>query len=165
MGLWQVVNMAMRGLAFLWALLIMALCGNIIARNTTSSIINYDLFVSIWGMLTLLYLLPASIKESFSIHPVLPLVLDVLNVIFWFCGAVATAAELHVHSCSNSAYVNSNRVTRVSSETCREAQASTAFLWFGFASFAFSLIVSGLGMGGSSAPRGGVRRGPAMSQV
>merc|ERR1712182_20237 len=45
-------------------------------------------------MLCLFFLLPASIKEAWAMHPILPLVLNVLNAIFWFVGGVATAAYL-----------------------------------------------------------------------
>merc|ERR1711904_320122 len=79
-------------------------------------------------MLCLFFLLPASIKEAWAMHPILPLVLNVLNAIFWFVGGVATAAYLNVHSCSNSDYYNSNNVAGGSEKKCREAQASTAFL-------------------------------------
>ena len=81
----------------------MALTGNMIDQwnRGNDGVINYDLFVSIFGLLSLLYLIPASIKDSLAIHPLLPLILDILNVIFWFCGAVATAARLGAHSCSN----------------------------------------------------------------
>ena len=49
---------------------------------------------------------------------------------------------------------------------CREAQASTAFLFFGFVSFAASSVLTGLGTrGGASVRPSGIRRGPAMSQV
>nr|POF01334.1 non-classical export protein 2 like 1 [Quercus suber] len=100
----SIINLALRGFQFIWTLLVMALIGNMIADSNghNASIVNYSLFVSIWGMLTLLYLIPASIKDSFQIHAMIPLVLDVLNVIFWFCGAVALAAELGAHSCGNS---------------------------------------------------------------
>lgn len=66
------------------------------------SLVNYDMFVAVFGMLTLLYLIPATLKESFQGHPLLMVILDTLNAIFWFCAAVAMAAELRVHSCSNS---------------------------------------------------------------
>ena len=81
----------------------MALVGNMINDWNVGNggVINYDLFVSIFGMLSLFYLIPATIKEAWAIHPLFPLVLDILNCIFWFCGAVATAAELGAHSCSN----------------------------------------------------------------
>ena len=88
---------------FFWALLVLALVGDMIssAKGGNPSIVNYDMFVAVIGMLSLLYLIPATIKDSLTIHPLLPLILDALNVLFWFCGAVATAAELGVHSCSN----------------------------------------------------------------
>lgn len=51
-------------------------------------------------------------------------------------------------------------------QRCQEAQASTAFLWFGFIAFAVSLVFSGLGSrGGANTRPSGIRRGPAMSQV
>ena len=62
-------------------------------------------------------------------------------------------------------YLNSNTVTRGSESRCREAQASTAFFWFAFASFAVSTVMSGLGTRGGANTRSGPRRGPAMSQV
>jgi hypothetical protein len=46
---------------------------------------------------------------------------------------------------------------------CREGQAVTAFLWFGFAAFAISTVLSGLGMGGGVSRRS--TRGPQMSKV
>merc|ERR1712232_956195 len=110
-------------------------------------------------MLCLFFLLPASIKEAWAMHPIIPLVLNILNTIFWFVGGVATAAYLNVHSCSNN-------VAGGSEKKCREAQASTAFLWFGFASFLASTVVTGLNTrGGANTRAGGIRRGPAMSQV
>ena len=54
---------------------------------------------------------------------------------------------------------------------CREAQASTAFLWFLFACYVASLVFSFLGrgsVGGGFNMRvgtSGIRRGPSMSQT
>ncbi|TKA76919.1 hypothetical protein B0A55_03105 [Friedmanniomyces simplex] len=163
----NLINMVMRGLALLWTILVMSLTGNMIQQwnRGNSGVINYDLFVSIFGLLSLLYLLPATIKESLAFHPLLPLVLDVLNCIFWFCGAVATAAKLGVHSCSNQGYLDSNYVAAGSSKRCHEGQAATAFLFFGFFAFLVSTVLSGLGTRGGADTRPGIRRGPAMSQV
>ena len=86
---------------FLWTLLTLALIGNMIAIKSGPSVINYDMFVSVFAMLSLLYLIPASIKDSLAIHPIFPLVLDVLCTLFTFIAAVATPAYLHVHSCNN----------------------------------------------------------------
>ncbi|KAF2726204.1 non-classical export protein Nce102 [Polychaeton citri CBS 116435] len=172
MGLGKPVNLAMRGLQFLWTLLTMSLIGNVIAeyRRGSPSLINYDMFVAAFSMLTLFYLIPATLKEGWAIHPVLPLVLDLLNTIFTFCAAVAMAAELRVHSCGNDSYVARNKLIRGSSsphKSCREQQASTAFLWFAFAAFLVSTVISGMATGGGAnlGARGVRRSGPAMSQV
>ena len=81
----------------------MALIGNIIAEAIAGnpSIINYSMFVAVFSMLSLFYLILATLSDRFTINIALPLVFDVLNTLFFFCGAVALAAELGVHSCSN----------------------------------------------------------------
>jgi len=168
------MNLISRVFQFLWTLLIMALTGNMIASSWSGSssspnIVNYGMFVSIFAMASLFYLIPAGIKDSIAFHSAIPFTLDLLNLIFFFCGAVAFAAELHVHSCSDVAYLVSNHITNSApnmEKQCREAQAVTAFLWFGFAAFAVSTVVTGLGLGGSGgiSRRGGVR-GPQMSKV
>ena len=86
------------------ALLVMALTGDMISNANAGnpSIVNYVMFCAVFAMLSLLYLIPAGIRDSLTIHPIFPVALDVLNTIFWFCGAVALAAKLGVHSCSNS---------------------------------------------------------------
>ncbi|KAL9104829.1 MAG: hypothetical protein Q9163_000277 [Psora crenata] len=168
----SIINMTLRGLQFLWTLLTMALVGNMIAEATTGnpSIINYTMFVSVFALLSLFYLIAATINEAFAITPIFMVVADALNTIFFFCGAVALAAKLDVHSCGNPGYLRSNGITNGApnmSKRCREAQATTAFLWFGFAAFAGSLIFSVLSMRGSTTPRPSIirRGGPAMSQV
>lgn len=82
----------------------MALVGNMIASANAGnpSIVNYDMFVAVFGMLSLIYLIPATFKEDLAGHPLILVGLDVLNSLFFFCGAVAMAAKLHTHSCGNS---------------------------------------------------------------
>lgn len=89
-------------LQFLWTLLIMALVGNIIADATSGnpSIINYDMFVAVFAMLSIIFLLASAFTGVMSGTPI-PLGLDILNTLFFFCGAVAMSAQLGVHSCSN----------------------------------------------------------------
>ena len=81
----------------------MALTGNIIADAIAGnpSSINYTMFVAVFSMLCLFYLFLVAFKEDFAIHPSIPLALDALNTLFFFAAAVALAARLHVHSCSN----------------------------------------------------------------
>ena len=95
---------------FFCTLIIMALVGNMIALafSGNPSIVNYDMFVAVFSMLSLFYLLLVAFNDGFTGHPALPLALDALNVLFFFCGAVAMAAILKCHSCSN----NVRRVIR-----------------------------------------------------
>ena len=88
---------------FFWTLLIMALTGNMIhdATSGNPSIVNYTMFVAVISMLSLIYLFLVAINEGFTIHPVLPVAVDLFNTLFFFCGAVALAAKLGVHSCGN----------------------------------------------------------------
>ncbi|KAJ9611319.1 hypothetical protein H2200_004503 [Cladophialophora chaetospira] len=152
----------------------MSLIGNVIAMAFAGnpSLINYDMFVAAFALLSLIYLLLTAFKESFTGHPIIPVALDLLNVLFIFCAAVATAAELGVHSCSNDHYTLRNHLTNGAhdrSGRCRELQAATAFLWFLFALWVASLAFSLLNArGGGVNLRGPLRRGggrPAMSQV
>ena len=119
-----VINMALRGLQvrssslrfmrlrppclligaqFLWTLLVIAIVGDMIAEATSGnpSIINYVMFCAVFAMLSLFYLIPASIMDAFTFHPILPLALDVANSLFWFCAAVALSVQLGVHTCNN----------------------------------------------------------------
>jgi hypothetical protein len=99
----KAINLVLRGFQFLWTLLIMALVGNMIATafSGNPSSINYTMFVSVFSMLSLFYLIPATLKPDFSLHPLLMVLLDLLNTLFFFCAAVALAAFLGVHSCGN----------------------------------------------------------------
>jgi hypothetical protein len=91
----------------------MALVGNMIATAFAgnSAMVNYVIFVSIFGMGSLLYLIPTTFLDSFSV-PVINLTLDGLNVLFWFCAAVALPAYLGVHSCSNEVSISFRRSRR-----------------------------------------------------
>lgn len=161
--------MGLRAWQLICAVIVTALMGNNIARATagTHSIINYSLFVGVWWLLTLLYFLPTSFIERFSI-PVVDIALDALSVIFGFCAAVALPSYIGAHSCSNSVYTHSNSVLNSSPNTeqnCRQTQATTAFLWFGWAAFVATLAFNLMNGRGGGANLRSARRGPAMSQV
>jgi len=167
----KALNIGLRVWQFICTLIIMSLVGNMIATAYAgnSAMVNYVMFVSVFGMASLLfYLLPTSFLDKYHI-PIVSIGLDALNVIFWFCAAVALPSYLHVRSCSNRSYTLTNQITNGSYDTekrCREAQASTAFLWFGWAAFVASLVISLMSDRGNVNMRGGLRRGPpAMSQV
>ncbi|KAK8167767.1 marvel domain-containing protein [Phyllosticta citrichinensis] len=169
----KALNVILRGLQFFWTLLIMALVGSIIADafSGNPSVINYTMFAAVFAMLSLFYLIPATVKDGLGV-PLVMMGLDVVNTLFFLCGGIALAAYLGVHSCSNDAYTKSNSITNGAADTakrCREAQASTAFLWFGFAAFAASAVFSFLqrrdGLAGSSGASSVRGPAPSMSQV
>lgn len=166
------VQLGLRAWEFLWTLLIMSLVGNMIAEAFAGnpSSINYTMFLAAFSMLSLLYLGPASFNPDWAIHPIIMIVLDVLNCIFFFCAAIALAAKLECHSCSNTEYTSNNEITNGSNnpaKRCREAQATTAFLWFGWAGYMASVFVSIILARSSTNLRGrsASRRRPNMAQV
>jgi len=164
------IFLALRGIQFFCTLIIISLVGDMIASaaHGNPAIVNYDMFVAIFAMGSLLYLVLATFVDRVYQAKVV-FGLEALNALFFFCGAVATAAYLGVHSCTNIKYTSSNFVTNGSPNThkrCTEAQASTAFLFFGFFSFIASFVLSWMhSMGGGSSVTSSFRRGPAMSQV
>jgi len=167
----KAVNLGLRAWELICSILIVSLIGNAIASafSGNPSMVNYDMFVGVFGLASLLYLLPVSFLEGYN-FPILSIGLDVLNVLFWFCAAVATPAYTGVHSCSNNNYTRTNHIMNGAynrQKRCREIQASTAFLWFGWAAWVGSLVISLMsGRGSGVSMRGGIRRGgPSMSQV
>jgi len=163
-------QIGLRTFQFVLVLLITALVGNAINNQISGSpaSINFVIFVAALDWIVVLYGLVAAFVESLAI-PVVLLVLDGLGILFTFIAAIVLPAKLHVHSCNNAVYLLSNELTNGSNsptKTCRELQASTAFLWFLFAAFVASLVVSFIGSRGSfSSGRAGGRTGPSMSQV
>ena len=149
--------------------------------------INFVMFVAVFAMLSLIYLIAAAVNEGFAMFAWGPLIVDGLNVFTFVIAGIVMAAQLGVRNCSDEVgpsdwlygfqdakiikdYVNNNLITSGSydnSKRCREGQAVTAFLWFGFATFLASLFFSFLGArNGGTNLRGGIRRGgPTMSQV
>lgn len=184
----SLVQYALRISQFIWTLLTLSLIGSVIAGAFAGndSAINYAMFVSVFSMLVVIWGFLAAWNDSFTVGPFL-VIADGLATLFTFIAGVVLAARLHVHSCGNKvsgsfgnrrhikaniqqSYVRSNALTNGShnpSKRCHELQASTAFYWFAFASFAASVAI-GVMSGGSSlrGGRGGIRKGgPSMSQV
>lgn len=152
----EIIQIALRALQLLWILLLTALLGNVIAANNNGSFVstdgvNFSMFVTALAWVVSLYGLAVGFVSALAI-PIVVLVCDVLAVLFTFIDAIVLAALLGSPDCGR---------TR-DHHKCRELQASTAFMWFLFASFVASLVFAVLGFkrGGGS-----VRTGPGMSQV
>lgn len=59
------------------------------------------MFVAVFGFLSLIYLIAATISETFAINPLFMVIADALNALFFVIGGIALAAYLGVHSCGN----------------------------------------------------------------
>ncbi|KAI1004562.1 hypothetical protein K3495_g3657 [Podosphaera aphanis] len=166
----NLIHLGLRASQLLWTLLCTALIGNVIASAFAGnpSSINYAIFACVISWLACLYGIATELKESFLL-PIALLALDAVATLFTFIASVVLAAKLHVHSCSNLAYVRSNSLTNGShnpTKRCRELQATTAFMWFLFASYVGSLAMDYLTHGTSSIGRGKIRKGfPSRSLV
>jgi len=170
----RAVGLGLRGLEFLFTLLVVALVGHVISQAFAGNPapVNYAMFAGVFSFLTLFYLIPATWNENIAGHPLAPVVVDLLNVIFTLTAGIALAAGLDgVHSCGNDSYLLVNEITngsRYPGERCHEAQAATAFLWFAWACYTASLVLSVVDARSNTnlSARPIIRRkGPAMSQV
>jgi len=133
------------------------------ATHGNPSVVNYQLFVGAFSSLSLIFLLVSAKFEGLHDTKVVVVILDCLNTLFFFAGGVAFAAKLGVHSCSNNAYLKLNPVTNGANnmtKRCHEAQAATAFLWFGFLAYLASAVLSSI-----AAKRTSVNLRTPMSQV
>ncbi|KAG4304426.1 hypothetical protein PORY_002136 [Pneumocystis oryctolagi] len=99
---------------------------------------NYILFVSVFSIVTSAL---EFLKElvSFLNAPLLPLISDILNLIFSFVA--------RLHSCSNSDYVKSVEVFLSAKGTCRKFQSLTYLSLILFYIYVISSIVSGFYFG------------------
>lgn len=139
-------DVVLRGLNFVFLVIALGLTASLAATTYTQSNpqVNFGVFAAAFGLLTSsLYGVVAYFIAAFA-WPVVLAIFDFLNIVFTFAAATAIAVAIRVHSCSNSDYVDNNNVTQGSSDRCRKAQASVAFLFFSFviflASGVFSLI-------------------------
>ncbi|KAK3944958.1 marvel domain-containing protein [Diplogelasinospora grovesii] len=166
----QLLQIGLRALQLLWIVLLTALIGNVIALNRTASgsaesAVNFTMFVIVISWLATLYGLAAAVVEQVAI-PVVLLALDGIVTLFTFINAIVLAAKVRAVNCSNTADLGSDWIGYGSddnSKRCREIQASTAFMWFLWASFTVGLILMLVGFRRSGTS---VRSGaPTMSQV
>jgi hypothetical protein len=130
-----ILGWALRGFQFFFAVIVLALSGALVANQPSGgspSQVNYAIFVAVFSILTWFYTAGASRFSPDGIGaPVIIIILDSLNLLFFFAGGIALAVALRVHSCGNIEYVQTNGITAGSTQRCHEAQAATAFLWFG----------------------------------
>lgn len=155
----EIIQIALRGLQLLWVVLLTALLGNVIAAHHDNALVsaagvNFSMFVTVLAWLATLYGLAVALVPSLAVAIVV-LAADAAVVLFTFIDAIVLAALLRLPNCGS---MNDGLEKK-----CRELQASTAFMWFLFATFTATLALAALGFrrGGG----GSVGSGPTMKQV
>jgi len=124
-----------RTLELVFGIIVLAMAAALVANQPSGgspSQINYSVFVGVFSLLSWFYTVFATQVSPDGLgSPIIVVILDSLNLLFYFCGGIAMAVALRVHSCGNVAYVMSNGITAGSTQRCHEGQTLTAFLWFG----------------------------------
>lgn len=168
----SIPDISLRVVNFIFLAIILGLTARLAASaDNNNPQVNFCVFAAAFGLLTSsFYGIIAAFVAAFA-WPVILASLDFLNFVFTFSGATALAVAIRTHSCHDQEYLDENAVTQGSTQRCREAQASVAFLYFSVFVFLASMIMSSISMlrGGffgiparRNAPRTGV---PTMSQV
>ncbi|KAH0563376.1 hypothetical protein GP486_002066 [Trichoglossum hirsutum] len=153
----KTITLMLRGFQALMAVIIMALAGHMISTSGWNQLprhggnaaeVNYAIFLSVFALLWMLVFVPVALSSGTDKElAIAVLVGDGLLALFYMCGGIALAAAMNIHSCENSLYTENNRITNSSPDThwrCREAQATTAFVWFSFVSFGVTIVTSTL---------------------
>lgn len=157
-----------RAINFVFLVIVLGLTGSLIqSQDGGNSRVNFALFAAVFGLVTSsIYGLLANFVEALA-WPVILVTLDALNFIFTLAAGAALATGMRVHSCSNQTYLDFNAITQGSSDRCRKGQAATAFLFFSFALFLVSLVLSirSVMMGGAFGSRGSGRKSAGVPTI
>ncbi|KAK4164836.1 marvel domain-containing protein [Cladorrhinum sp. PSN259] len=166
------LHQILRVLELLFLIILTGLIGNVIATNisaaaSATAAINFTMFVIVLSWLAAIYgiVMLYVVRLGSGIPLLVNLGLDAASTLFTFVAAVVLAAKLKVVNCNNTAGRSPTWIAYGSADNekrCREVQASTAFMWFLFATFTVGLVMSLLGFKRGS---GSVRTGPTMSQI
>jgi len=140
----------LRLLQILWALLLTALLGNVVANNvaaagTATAAVNFGLFATVVAWLAALYGLVTHFVETLAV-PLAALALDGAATLFTAIAGIVLAAKLRATACGGGLDPKSLGDDWIGfgstddEKRCRELQAGTTFMWFLFACFAASLF-------------------------
>jgi len=154
-----IIGYVLRAFQFIYAVIVLALSGALVANQPSGgspSQINFAVFVAVFSLLTWFYTaVTSTISPDGLGSTIIIMILDSLNTLFYFAAGIAMAVALRVHSCGNIDYLRTNGITAGSTQRCHEAQTLTAFLWFGFALYLVTAILTPFFGGGVSSMRRG----------
>lgn len=98
----KIVGLTLRALEFVFTVILLGLVGALEHQSSDNpESVHYSMFTAAFSMLSLFYLIPATVSEGWAGHPMILIVIDTLNVIFFFCAAVTLAARTRGHSCGD----------------------------------------------------------------
>src|SRR5271167_3746485 len=105
----------LRALQLFFGIIVISMAAALVANQPSGgspSQINYSVFVGVFSLLSWFYTVIASSLSPEGIGaPLIIIILDSLNLLFYFCGGIAMAAAMRVHSCGNIVYVMTNSIT------------------------------------------------------
>lgn len=164
-----------RCVQLLFVIIGVALIGNVIASNIDGhmSAINYALFSLIIAWLACLLGIAGTFFTMLGegIFSYVLLGLDALAVIFTFVAAIVIPAKLKAPNCGGELTVARRGINWIGfgsnddEKRCRELQASTAFLWFLWATLVASLVLTLVNFRRAGGGKSGGSSAPHMSQV
>jgi uncharacterized membrane protein YkgB len=103
----RIIGLGLRAFEFAFTVILLGLIGSLEAQSGGNpQSVHFSMFTAAFSAFSLLYLIPATWTESFTGHPILPIIVDALNVVFTFCAAVTLAARTMAKSCSNSVRIS-----------------------------------------------------------
>ncbi|KAI1428574.1 marvel domain-containing protein [Xylaria sp. FL1777] len=164
----SMINSILRIVQFLLLLIATALLGNVRASTkdaaaSATAAINFAIFVAAIAWITVIYNLLAHVVSAVAI-PIIAFSLDSLTTLFSFISAIVLSAKLTTANCANWGSRPTDWIAFGSSDTekrCREIQAGLVFMWFLFATFAVTLVLTFK----EYRRGGGSVYGPSMSQI
>lgn len=135
------IKLALRLATLVWAILLTAILGNVIASNVNAAgsatvAINFAMFVVVLAWLASIIGILAFFTDVLA-KPVVQVPFDGLTALFSFIAAIMLAAKLRAVDCGN---INDKGLpsdwiawgSKDDEKRCREIQAGTVFMWFVF---------------------------------
>lgn len=98
----KIFGLGLRALEFAFTVILLGLVGALEHQSSDNpESVHFSMFTAAFSILFLLYLIPATWSESLAGHPMILIVIDALNTVFFFCAAVTLSARTRGHSCGD----------------------------------------------------------------
>ncbi|KAL6718543.1 hypothetical protein ACLMJK_004635 [Lecanora helva] len=145
MALLELLSLAIRGLQFLFAIIVLGLTGHVASYGLTPSQDSFLLFAAVWTCIVVLYLGLAPRFFPSLAHPFAILGLDAVTMIFWFAGFIALAVfDNDIHDDLNYEFGSSRRGCGYIGNFCGIITAAVVFGAFEWVLFAITTTLSAL---------------------